>query len=185
MPGGGGNWLRGTIGGRNGVERRGRSRARKERHGGVSPGAARRACARPASRRRTPAAASRVAPVQHVRRAGAARPPPAFRAALPPRGLHALPRAERRPLAWHRLHHRGARKRETRASAPPTRRCRTTASASMPRPSQTRRTSSMAKAPSLAGQSSPSQPPHMEAFGSRLLYTLWRSHGATPLALRG
>ena len=43
----------------------------------------------------------------------------------------------------------------------------------------------MVKAPSLAGQSSPSQPPHMEAFGSRLLYTLWRSHGATPLALRG
>ena len=44
---------------------------------------------------------------------------------------------------------------------------------------------SMVKAPSLAGQSSPSQPPHMEAFGPRLRYTLWRSHGATPLALRG
>ena len=44
---------------------------------------------------------------------------------------------------------------------------------------------SMVKGPSLAGQSSPSQHPHMEAFGSRLLYTLWRSHGALSLALRG
>ena len=44
---------------------------------------------------------------------------------------------------------------------------------------------SMVRVPSLAGQSSPSQRPHMEAFGSRLLYTLWRSHGATQHALRG
>ena len=44
---------------------------------------------------------------------------------------------------------------------------------------------SMVKVPSLAGQSAPSQPPHMEAFGPRLLHTLWRSHGATPLALGG
>ena len=44
---------------------------------------------------------------------------------------------------------------------------------------------SMVKAPSLAGQSSPSQPFHMEAFGSRLLYTLWRSDGANPPALGG
>ena len=44
---------------------------------------------------------------------------------------------------------------------------------------------SRVQVPSLAGQSSPSPPPHMEAFGSRLLYTLWRSHGATRLALRG
>ena len=44
---------------------------------------------------------------------------------------------------------------------------------------------SMVKVPSLAGPSSPSQPPHMEAFGSRLLHTLWRSHGAAQLALKG
>ena len=44
---------------------------------------------------------------------------------------------------------------------------------------------SMVKVPSLAGQSSPSQPPHIKASGSRLLYTLWRSRGATPLARRG
>ena len=45
--------------------------------------------------------------------------------------------------------------------------------------------SSMVKVPSSAGQSSPSQPPRKKAFGSRLLHTLWRSHGATPLALGG
>ena len=44
---------------------------------------------------------------------------------------------------------------------------------------------SMVKAPSVAGQSSPSQPPHVAIFGPRLLYALWRSHGATPLALGG
>ena len=54
------------------------------------------------------------------------------------------------------------------------------------RPAQrcTRR-SSMAKVPSLAGQSSPSPPPDMGAFGSRLLHTLWRGPGATALALGG
>ena len=44
---------------------------------------------------------------------------------------------------------------------------------------------SMVNMPSSAGQSLPSQPPHMEAFGSRLLYLLWRSHGATQHALGG
>ena len=44
---------------------------------------------------------------------------------------------------------------------------------------------SMVKMPSSAGQSSPRPPPHMEAFGSRLLYTLWRSHAATQHALKG
>ena len=44
---------------------------------------------------------------------------------------------------------------------------------------------SMANVPSMAGQSAPSQPLHLAIFGPRLLYTLWRSHGATPLALRG
>ena len=42
---------------------------------------------------------------------------------------------------------------------------------------------SMVKVPSLAGQSLPSQPPHMEVCGSRLLHDL--SHAATPLALGG
>ena len=45
--------------------------------------------------------------------------------------------------------------------------------------------SSMVKAPSWAGQSAPSQPPHMGSLGSWLLYTLWRSHAATQLAHRG
>ena len=44
---------------------------------------------------------------------------------------------------------------------------------------------SMVKAPSWAGQSAPSQPPHVGSLGSWLLYTLWRSHAATQLARRG
>ena len=47
------------------------------------------------------------------------------------------------------------------------------------------RCGSMAKAPSLAGQSSPSPPPHLAIFGFGLLYALWRSHAATQRALRG
>ena len=39
----------------------------------------------------------------------------------------------------------------------------------------------MAKVPSLAGQSAPSQPPHMGLIGSWLLHPLRRSRGATPL----
>ena len=44
---------------------------------------------------------------------------------------------------------------------------------------------SMAKVPSLAGQSSPSPPPHLAIFGFGRLYALWRSHSATQHALGG
>ena len=43
---------------------------------------------------------------------------------------------------------------------------------------------SMAKVPSLAGQSSPSPPPHLAIFGFGLLCALWRSHSATQRALK-
>ena len=41
------------------------------------------------------------------------------------------------------------------------------------------------KGPSWAGQSSARQPPRLAIFGPHLPYTLWRSHGATWLALGG
>ena len=44
---------------------------------------------------------------------------------------------------------------------------------------------STAKGPSLAGQSSPSPPPHLASFGVGRLDALWRSRSATQRALRG